>query len=118
MTLNHVHLGTKNLSRSVDFYTTLFGFKKKFDHPPGIFLENEKGFLIAIDPVEELPQFPSWYHLGFCLPTESDALKMYQKCKELKVNIARDLMFQRNEYASFFIYDPDYNKIEISWHNE
>ena len=32
MTLNHIHIGTKDLKRSVDFYTRLFGFKKKFDH--------------------------------------------------------------------------------------
>ena len=67
--INHVHIGTKHLNKSVDFYCKIFGFKKKFDHEPGVFLHNEAGFLIAIDPVDEVPQFPSWFHFGFCLNT-------------------------------------------------
>lgn len=118
MTLNHVHLGTKDLKKSVDFYSSVFGFKKKFDHDPGVFIENSAGFLIAIDPVDELPQFPSWYHLGFCLRSEQEALDMYKKCRSLNVNIVRDLMHTENQFASFFTVDPDGNKIEISWHNE
>lgn len=118
MTLNHVHLGTQNLSKSVDFYSSVFGFKKKFDHGDGIFLENNAGFLIAIDPVKELPSFPSWYHLGFCLSSEQEALQMYKKCKSLNVSIARELMQEPHQFASFFITDPDNNKIEISWHSE
>ncbi len=118
MNLNHVHLGTKNIKNSVEFYSSVFGFKKKFDHPPGVFLENKAGFLIAIDPVDELPNFPSWYHLGFCLGTEKEALDMYQKCKTLNVKIVRDIMHEQSQFASFFIADPDGNKLEISWHNE
>lgn len=118
MTLNHIHLGTKNLNRSVEFYSAVFGFKKKFDHPPGIFIENSSGFLIAIDPVEELPKFPSWYHLGFCLSSENETLDMYKKCQSLNVEIVRDLLHEKDQFASFFILDPDSNKIEISWHKE
>lgn len=116
MTLNHVHLGTKDLKKSFEFYASVFGFKKKFDHEPGIFIENSAGFLIAIDPVSELPQFPDWYHLGFCLNSEQETLEMYRKCKSLGVTVVRDLVQQENQFASFFITDPDGNKIEISWH--
>jgi catechol 2,3-dioxygenase-like lactoylglutathione lyase family enzyme len=118
MTLNHLHIGTKNLENSVQFYSALFGFKKKFDHPPGIFLEDGAGFLLAIDPVDELPNLPSWYHLGFCLQSEQEALGMYAKCKSLDVKIVRDLMHEKNQFASFFVVDPDGNKLEISWHSE
>lgn len=118
MTLNHVHLGSKNVKSSVDFYSSVFGFKKKFDHGEGVFIENAAGFLIAIDPTDEIPVLPSWFHLGFCLKSESEALSMYNKCRELKVKVARDLMHQQNEFASFFITDPDGYKIEVSWHKE
>ena len=118
MTLNHVHLGTKDLNKSVEFYSSVFGFKKKFDHELGIFIENSSGFLIAIDPVDELPKFPSWYHLGFCLSSENEAIDMYNKCKALNINIVRDLIHKENQFASFFVNDPDGNKIEISWHHE
>ena len=118
MTLNHVHLGTKDLKKSVEFYSSVFGFKKKFDHDPGIFIENNSGFLIAIDPVDELPNLPSWYHLGFCLSLETEALDMYKKCLSLNVKIVRELMHKENQFVSFFVTDPDNNKLEISWHNE
>jgi catechol 2,3-dioxygenase-like lactoylglutathione lyase family enzyme len=118
MTLNHIHLGTKDLAKSIEFYSSLLGFKKKFDHPPGIFLENEAGFLLAIDPVDELPSFPSWYHIGFCPATEQEALALYEKCKVLGIETIRDLMHEPDQYVSFYIADPGQNKIEISWHNE
>jgi catechol 2,3-dioxygenase-like lactoylglutathione lyase family enzyme len=118
MTLNHVHIGTKNLQASCTFYETYFGFKKKFDHAPGVFLENKEGFLLAIDPVESVPTFPNWYHLGFCLKSEAQVLEIYEKMKASGVSLARDLAAEKNQFASFFVFDPDNYKIEVSWHNE
>jgi hypothetical protein len=34
------------------------------------------------------------------------------------VKIVRDLMHEKNQFASFFVVDPDGNKLEISWHSE
>lgn len=118
MTLNHIHLGTKDLKKIQNFYESYFGFKKKFDHGEGVFLVDAKGFLIAIDPVAELPQFPDWYHLGYCLNSSADVLSMYNKMKDGNVFIARELKYVENEFASFFVKDPDGNRLEISWHNE
>lgn len=118
MNLNHIHIGTKSLKMSVDFYSEIFGFKKKFDHSPGVFLDNDAGFLIAIDPVDEVPQLPGWFHFGFCLGSEAEVHKVHDRVKELNVQIARDLMAEMGEFASFFILDPDGYKIEVSWHNE
>ncbi len=118
MTLNHVHLGSKNVKSSFEFYKTVFGFRKKFDHGEGIFIENSAGFLIAIDPANEIPELPEWFHLGFCLKSEDEVLAMYTKCRDLKVKIARDMLQEQGEYASFFVSDPDGYKLEISWHKE
>ena len=118
MTLNHIHIGTRDLKKSVEFYKSLFGFKKKFDHDPGIFLDNDSGFLIAIDPVVDIPEFPSWFHLGFCLNSSAEVQLVYHKAKSMNVTIARDMMIKENQFASFFVLDPDGYKIEISWHNE
>jgi len=118
MTLNHLHIGTRNLENSRQFYETYFGFKKKFDHAPGIFLEDEKGFLLAIDPVDNVPTLPSWYHLGFCLDSEAQVLNIYEKMKTAGVPMARDLMTEKEQFASFFVLDPDGYKLEVSWHNE
>jgi catechol-2,3-dioxygenase len=116
MTLNHVHLGTKNLNEIQRFYKTNFGFVKKSDHGSGVFLTNEKGFLIAIDLVDELPTLPEWYHLGFCLESAQEVFALYEKMKDGNENIVRDMKAAENEFASFFVKDPDGNKIEVSWH--
>lgn len=118
LNLNHIHIGTKDLKSSVDFYSKIFNFKKKFDHDPGIFLDNDSGFLIVIDPVDEVPVLPSWFHIGFCLNSESEVQKIYQLVKNNGVKIARDMMAEKGQFASFFIFDPDGYKIEVSWHNE
>lgn len=118
MTLNHVHLGTRDLAKIQKFYTQYFGFRKKFDHGDGVFLEDDKGFLIAIDPVDELPNFPDWYHLGLCLPNEAEVIKIYEAMKQNKENIVREMKVSNGKFASFFVKDPDGNKLEVSWHNE
>ncbi len=118
MTLNHVHFGTKNLAAIQKFYETYFGFTKKFDHGSGVFLSDKKGFLIAIDPVAELPRLPDWYHLGFCLDSAEQVMSIYEEMKKGQENIVREIVALDNEYASFYVKDPDGNKIEVSWHNE
>lgn len=118
MTLNHVHFGTKNLAVFMDFYQRYFGFEKKFDHGAGAFLTNPSGFLIAVDPVDSLPALPDWYHLGFCLNSAEEVLAMYAKMKDGGARIVRDLATKPDVFASFFVLDPDGNKLEISWHNE
>ena len=116
MTLNHLHLGTKNLKAFLEFYERYFGFKKKFDHGDGAFLVNESHFLIAVDPVKTLPDFPEWYHFGFCLDKEADVFQVYEKMRKGQVHIVRDMLAEEGSFASFFVKDPDGHKIEISWH--
>jgi catechol 2,3-dioxygenase-like lactoylglutathione lyase family enzyme len=118
MTLNHVHLGTTNIESFIEFYSRYFGFTKMSEHEKGAFLTNRMGFLIAVDPVNELPQLPEWYHLGFCLGSESEVFAMHKKMEEGKANIVRELRAEAGSYASFFVLDPDGNKLEVSWHND
>jgi hypothetical protein len=61
--------------------------------------------LIAIDPAEEVPVFPSWFHVGFCLKSEIEVQKIYQKAQDMNVKIARDMMAEKGQFASFFIFD-------------
>lgn len=116
--MNHIHIGTKDLGRAVQFYNTHFGFTKKFDHEPGIFLEDRQKFLLAIDPVDSVPELPDWFHIGFCYESENEVLRLYKSMRENGVRIARDLMHEEGEFASFYVFDPDGYKIEVSWHNE
>lgn len=118
MNLNHIHIGTKDIKTSVAFYTVVLGFRMKFEHDPGVFLDNESGFLIAIDPVDEVPQFPDWFPFGFCVKSETEVFDIYRIVKAKKIRIARDMMSEKDRFASFYMHDPDGYKIEVSWHNE
>jgi catechol 2,3-dioxygenase-like lactoylglutathione lyase family enzyme len=118
MNLNHVHLGTKNLDKFISFYNEYFGFVKKFDHGEGAFLANDKDFLIAVDPVDSIPEFPKWFHLGFCLDSEQPVHSLYEKMRKDNVNIARDMIAEKGQFASFYFRDPDGYLVEVSWHNE
>jgi len=118
MNLNHIHIGTKNISKSRHFYEEFFGFRKKFDHGDGVFLENEAGFLIAIDPVEDVPVLPNWFHFGFCLSDPKLVKTIYDKMKSQGVRFAKDFKEYGDDAASFFCFDPDGYKFEVSWHRE
>jgi catechol-2,3-dioxygenase len=113
--MNHIHLGAKNLENTKHFYEKYFGFRKKFDHGEGVFLVNNEGFLLAIDPVKELPKLPEWYHLGFCLKSEKEVLELYAAMKDHREEIVRDLVVSQGEFASFYVKDPDSNKLEVCW---
>lgn len=116
--MNHVHIGTNNLGKSKEFYEFFFGFKKKFDHGEGVFLEDEKGFLIAIYPVNETPNFPSWFHLGFCLDSKTEVKAIYDKMVLQQVKFDKDYQEFGEDAAAFYVFDPDGYKIEVSWHND
>ncbi|NCN42452.1 VOC family protein [bacterium] len=118
MTMNHIHLGTTNLERSIHFYESFFGFKKKFDHGDGVFLEDAQGFLLALDPVEKAPEFPSWFHLGFCLDSKEKVKAIYDKMEESGVNFIRPFKIYGDGAAAFLVSDPDGYQIEVSWHQD
>jgi catechol 2,3-dioxygenase-like lactoylglutathione lyase family enzyme len=118
MNLNHIHIGTKDLSKSRKFYEDYFGFRKKFDHGDGVFLDNSAGFLIAIDPVDQLPILPSWFHFGFCLDDPKTVKVIYEKMKADGVPFSRDYQEFGDDAVSFFCLDPDGYKFEVSWHRD
>lgn len=83
--------------KDIDFLNRLINVNKSYNNRM-----NEAGFLIAIDPVDEVPQFPSWFHLGFCLSSEIEVQKVYSRVKEKNVKIARDLMKEKDHFASYY----------------
>lgn len=116
--MNHVHIGTKDLEQSIHFYTSFFNFKKKFDHGEGIFLEDDKGFLLAIDPVDEIPLLPSWFHFGFCVSNKNTVKDIYESMSKQGVHFTKPYQEFGEDAAAFYALDPDGYQIEVSWHSE
>ena len=118
MTINHVHLAATNIAATRAFYERYFGFRLEFEHGEGLFLRDAAGFLIALDPTAQAPVFPAWFHLGFCLDSADAVRSVHGRMAEGGAPIARELLDEPGEYASFFVSDPDGLHIEVSWHAE
>jgi catechol 2,3-dioxygenase-like lactoylglutathione lyase family enzyme len=118
LTMNHIHIGTKDLGASREFYESFFGFKKKFDHGDGVFLVDDSNFLLAIDLVKDLPTLPDWFHLGFCLNNKGSVKSIYDKMHSKGIKFAKEYQEYGDDAAAFYVFDPDGYMIEVSWHRD
>jgi catechol 2,3-dioxygenase-like lactoylglutathione lyase family enzyme len=118
MTLNHVHLGSTRFAEAQAFYQRYFGFKVVSQHGQGVFMKDQEGFLLVLDPASESHSFPTWFHLGFCQSNERAVHEFHATFQSAGVPLARQLLFEPGEYASFYVQDPDGVRIEVSWHAE
>ena len=116
MTINHVHLAATDLAKTQAFYEHCFGFRVERAHGKGVFLRDPAGFLIALDPSDEPGEFPPWFHLGFCLDSAEQVRALHTKAIDAGARIVRTLLDEPNEYASFYVADPDGCRVEVSWH--
>lgn len=116
MTLNHVHLAGTDVVALQRFYETWFGFRKVADHGGGMFLRDDAGFLIALDPVNAPVKFPDWFHVGYCLDAPAKVRELHARMRSAGVTIVRDLMDFEGEAAAFYCKDPAGTTVEVSWH--
>lgn len=65
MDMNHIQLNTANVEAAAKFYGHFFDFKIQKKHGNGLFLWNQHGFMMAVNPLPENPVFPDWLHVGF-----------------------------------------------------
>lgn len=79
-TLSHIQLNTPKLEEQVQFYEKYFAFRRKA-HGKGWFLWNQTGFLMAVNPLPERPDMPSWFHIGFRYDTVDEVKALYERLK-------------------------------------
>ena len=116
MTLNHLHLGSADVAASRAFYARWFGFRHEADHGRGVFLRDREGFLLAIDPADDVPTLPAWFHVGFCL-ADGDAVRaLHARMLEAGVTMATELRDFGADAVAFYCLDPDGYRLEVSWH--
>ncbi len=118
MNINHLHLNAVDVGASTKFFGTYFGFRKKADHGDGVFLVNDDGFLVAIDPMKDEYLFPNWFHYGFCLDDGDQVKRVYERMQEGDVPIAKELIEFEGEAVAFRCVDPNGCQVEVSWHAE
>ena len=118
MTINHVHLAATDVAKTQAFYEDYFDFQVKHKHGNGVFLQDASGFLIALDPMEGPAEYPPWFHLGFCLDAAEEVHALHKRVIDGNAKIVRKLLAEPDEFASFYLADPDGCRIEVSWHAE
>lgn len=120
MTLNHLSLCVPDVRKAQDFFESYFSFKKSSDHEEGVFLKNERGFLLALDPLEknEENKLPQAFHLGFCLDNPFLVRDLFVKMKSEGVEFARELREFGEEAVNFYCWAPGGYKLEVSWYRE
>jgi catechol 2,3-dioxygenase-like lactoylglutathione lyase family enzyme len=120
MKLNHLHINVPDVAKARRFYEEYFDFTLAFDHAPGVFLKDEAGFMLAIDPLEntERVDFPSWYHFGFSIDSGAKVKATYEKMKANGVEFARDYREFGDVAANFYCWAPGPYKLEVSWNKE
>lgn len=116
--MNHLHITATDVAESQAFYEGFFGYRKKFSHGEGIFLVNDSDFLLAIDPSDERAEFPSWFHMGFCLDRPELVRDLFARMQTQGVQFARELKEFGEDAVNFYCYDPGGFKIEVSWNRE
>ncbi len=114
MDLNHLHLAVNNLAESRSFYETYLGFKERVFHGKCLFLSNDVGFDLALDPECQPESFPKWFHFGIRMKSAQEVKDLFGKLSQHPKFILRKL----EEYPDFVFFhaaDADGYKIEVYW---
>lgn len=116
--MNHVHLVSPDVSASRAFYESFFGYRLDAQHGDGVFLVDAKGFLLAISPCDpnDIPAFPDWFHLGFCLDSAAAVHAVYAALVAAEVAIVKELRVFGEDAVNFYCSDPGGFRLEVSWH--
>jgi catechol 2,3-dioxygenase-like lactoylglutathione lyase family enzyme len=115
-TLSHMHLRVDDLDVAQTFYETHFGWKPIMELPWQArhmrFMRDQRGFLLVLELHPDKAPMPSWFHLGFQLPSRvaiRDAAAYFQKQGVQLLDTLKD----DPGYATFTIEDPDGYHLQI-----
>lgn len=112
--LNHIHLHVLSVDRARDFYALHFGLRPHVTHGDILFMRDDAGLDLALAPTQKLDAFPSWFHIGFRLPTSEDVIALHGRMLSAGVRIRQPL----ENHADFTVFrcaDPDGHLIEVYW---
>jgi hypothetical protein len=105
-------LNTPRLEEQVAFYEKYFSFRRK-QHGKGWFLWNPHGFLMAVNPIDELPEMPKWFHIGFRFETKAEVLSLHSELRKDRFDIPE--IYDDADYMQFRFPDPSGYVVEIFW---
>ena len=112
---SHVQLKVSNLARSVEYYTTIIGFKVLYQTATTAYLTtDDKTSLVSLVEVPNAQSlragFTGLYHLALLLPSHKDLGNIMQHFVNLNVRLGAA---DHDVSEALYLNDPDGNGIEI-----
>jgi catechol-2,3-dioxygenase len=117
-TLNHLHLRVNDLDVAQAFYERYFGWKPVMEIPSKSrsmrFLKDRHDFLLVLELHPDKSPMPSWFHLGFQLPSKAAVRDTAAYFAKEGINFV-DPLTDSADYTSFAVEDPDGYHLQIYW---
>lgn len=115
MYTSHVQLKVSNLARSIEYYTTIIGFKvlEQTNNTAYLTADGKTSLVSLIEIQNAQPLrggFTGLYHLALLLPTRKDLGNIVQHFVNLNVRLGAS---DHNVSEALYLNDPDGNGIEI-----
>jgi metallothiol transferase len=112
--LNHFLFSVSNLERSIEFYKKVFDARLLVKGRKTAYFDLN-GMWLALNLEENVPRNeinPSYTHIAFTID-EGDFDNIYQKLKDLNVNVLPGRDRDKRDKKSIYFTDPDGHKFEF-----
>lgn len=112
--INHLLFSVADLDRSIDFYEKVFDARLLVKGRSTAYFDLN-GLWLALNVEKDIPRNEinhSYTHIAFSID-EADFTKMYEKLRELNVNILPSRSRDTKDKKSIYFTDPDGHKFEF-----
>jgi catechol 2,3-dioxygenase-like lactoylglutathione lyase family enzyme len=114
--VDHLALAVRDRGRSQRFYEAYLGFDaapaREYDGGV-LMLYDERGFALALGPVDEEVTLPSFLHFGKGVSSPDEVRAFRDRLRGDGVELLEE--WEEPEYVSVKVRDPDGYVVEISW---